>query len=170
MIDLVVECENLAQLLYVFRLDDEAISHAKIFPNCLGNIAYNHGFGRSDAVLAIDDVEIAFGHFLEVLQLVIQLRHDVERLLLRLVRHVHEVHLQILHAPLFKCSDYPHIRRIHKPHHIQLRLLSWVIKDKGVLALSEEFLEDDVDVVVVNHLPNARGLQKLGHRRRQAGG
>ena len=89
MIDPVVECTNLAQLLHVFCPDDEAIPRAEIFPNCLMDIACNHGFGRNDAVLAIDDEEIAFSHFLEVLWLVVQLRHGVEHMLLRPVRHVH---------------------------------------------------------------------------------
>ena len=40
-----------------------------------------------------DNVEIAFSPLLEVLQLVVQLRHDAEHLLLRLVRHVHKVRL-----------------------------------------------------------------------------
>ena len=105
-IDPVVECGNLVQLLHVLRLDDEAIPRAKIFPNCLRNIAYNHGFGRSDVVLAIDDVDIAFNHFLKVLLLVVQLRHDIERLLLRPITHVHEVRLQILHARFFKLLDF----------------------------------------------------------------
>ena len=39
MIDPVVECGNLAQLLHVFRPDDEAIPHAEIFSNYLGDIA-----------------------------------------------------------------------------------------------------------------------------------
>ena len=121
-------------------------------------------------MLAIDDVEIAFNHFLKVLWLVVQLRHDVECLLLRSVRHVHEVRLQILHAPLFKRSDCQRIPGVHKPYHTQLHLLLWVIKDKSVLALREEFLEDDVDNVVVNHLPNARDLRKLEHCQRQASG
>ena len=92
-IDSIIECGNLAQLLHVFRPDDEAIPRAEIFSNCLGDITCDHGFGCSDVVLAIDDVEIAFSHFLKVLQLVVQLRHDVDRLLLRPIKHVHEVRL-----------------------------------------------------------------------------
>ena len=170
MIDPVVECGNLVQLLHVFCPDDEAIPRVEIFSNCLRDISCNHGFGCSDTVLAIDDVEIAFSHFLEVLRLVVQLKHDVEHLLLPPVRHVHEVRLHILLAPLFTHSDCPSILRVHKLYHIKLRLLLRVIKDKGVLALREEFLEDDIDVVVVNHIPNARSLRMLGHRQCQAGG
>ena len=121
-------------------------------------------------MLAIDDVELAVRHLLEVLRLVVQLWHDAERLLLCPVRHSHEVRLEVLHASLLKRSDCPCIRCVHEPHDIQLCLLPWVIEDKGVLALGEEFLEDDVDVVVVNHLPMTSGLRKLRHRRRQAGG
>ena len=93
MIDLVVEGGNLVQLLHVLHPDNEAIPPVEIFLNCLRNIAYNHGFGRNNAVLAIDDVEIAFSHFLRILRLIPQLRHDVERLLLRRIKHVHEVRL-----------------------------------------------------------------------------
>ena len=121
-------------------------------------------------MLAIDDVEIAFTHFLKVFWLVVQLRHDAERLLLRPIRHVHEVSLQILHAPFFERSDFPCIWPIHKPHHIQIRLMSWIIEDEGVLALHEEFLEDDVDIVVVNHLPHLNDLWKVEYCRGQAGG
>ena len=111
-------------------------------------------------MLAIDDVELAVRHLLKVLRLVIQLWHDTECLLLHPIRH----------ASLLERPDCPRIRCIHEPHDIQLYLLPWIIEDKGVLALREEFLEDDVDVVVVNHLPMTSGLRKLGHRRRQAGG
>ena len=169
-IDPVVEGGNLAQLVNVFRPDDEAIPSVEIFPNRLGDIACDHRFRRSDTVLAIDDVELAVRHLLEVFRLVVQLWHDAERLLLRPVRHVHEVCLEVLHASLLERSDCPCIRRVHEPHDIQLCLLPWVIEDKGVLALGEEFLEDDIDVVVVNHLPMTSGLRKLGHHRCQAGG
>ena len=121
-------------------------------------------------MLAINDVELAVRHLLEVFRLVVQLWHDAERLLLRLVRHVHEVGFEVLHASLLERLDCPRIRRVHEPNDIQLCLLPWIIEDKGIVALGEEFLEDDVDVVVVNHLPMTSGLKKLGHRRRQAGG
>ena len=121
-------------------------------------------------MLAIDDVELAVRHLFEVLQLIVQLWHDAERLLLRPVRHIHEVRLEVLHTSLLERSDCPRIRRVHKPHDIQLCLLPWVIEDKGVLVLREELLEDDIDVVVINHLPMTGGLWKLGHRRRQASG
>ena len=169
-IDPIVEGGNLVQLVNIIRLDDEAIPRAEIFPNRLGDIACDHRFRRSDAVLAIDDVELVVRHLLEVLRLVIQLWHDTECLLLRPVKHVHEVCLEVLHASLLERPDCPRIRCVHEPHDIQLYLLPWIIEDKGVLALCEEFLEDDVDVVVVNHLPMTSGLRKLGHRRRQAGG
>ena len=80
-IDPVVECRNLAQLLHVFHPNNEAIPCAEIFSNCLKDIACNYGFARSHIVLAIDDVEIAFSHFLEILWLVVQLWHDVDHLL-----------------------------------------------------------------------------------------
>ena len=121
-------------------------------------------------MLAIDDVELAVHHLLEVLRLIVQLWHDTERLLLRPVKHVHEVCLEVLHVSLLERSDCPCIRHVHEPHDIQLYLLPWVIEDKGVLALGEEFLEDNVDVVVVYHLSMTSGLRKLGHRRCQAGG
>ena len=165
-IDPVIECGNLAQLVNVFRPDNEAIPHAEIFPNRLRDIACDHRFRHSDAVLAIDDVELIVRHLLEVFRLVVQLWHDAERLLLRPVKHVHKV----LHASLLERSDCPRIWCIHEPHNIQLCLLLWIIEDKGVLALGEEFLEDDVDIVVVNHLPMTSGLRKLKHRRCQAGG
>ena len=121
-------------------------------------------------MLAIDDVELAVRHLLEVLRLVVQLWHDAERLLLHPVRHVYEVGFEVLHASPLERSDCPCIRRVYEPHDIQLCLLPWVIEDKGVLALGEEFLEDDIDVVVVNHLPMTSGLRELKHRRCQAGG
>ena len=121
-------------------------------------------------MLAIDDVELAVRHLLKVLRLVVQLWHDAERLLLHPIKHVHDVRLEVLHAFLLERLDCPRIRRVHEPHDIQLCLLPWIIEDKGVLALGEELLEDDIDVVVVNHLPMTSGLRKLGHRRRQAGG
>ena len=43
-IDPVVEGGNLAQLVNVIRLDDEAIPHAEIFPNRLKDIACDHRF------------------------------------------------------------------------------------------------------------------------------
>ena len=43
-IDLIVKCENLTQLLNIFCLDDEAIPRVEIFPNCFRDIAYNHQF------------------------------------------------------------------------------------------------------------------------------
>ena len=169
-IDPVVECGNLAQLVNVFRPDDEAIPRAEIFSNRLRDIACDHRFRRSDAVLAIDDVELAVRHLLKVFWLVVQLWHDVERLLLRPIKHVHEICLEVLHASLLERPDCPRIRCIHEPHDIQLCLLPWIIEDKGVLALGEEFLEDDIDVVVVNQLPMTSGLRKLRHRQCQAGG
>ena len=44
MIDPVVECRNLAQLLHVLRRDDEEIPRVEIFLNCFKDIAYHHGF------------------------------------------------------------------------------------------------------------------------------
>ena len=134
-IDPVVECGNLAQLVNIFRPDDEAIPRAEIFPNRLRDIACDHRFRRSDAVLAIDDVELAVRHLLEVFRLVVHLWHDAKRLLLHPVRHVHEVCLEVLHASLLERSDCPRIRCVHEPHDIQLCLLPWIIEDKGVLGL-----------------------------------
>ena len=43
-IDPVVDRGNLAQLVNIFRPDDEAIPRAEIFPNRLGDIACDHQF------------------------------------------------------------------------------------------------------------------------------
>ena len=43
-IDPVVEGGNLAQLVNIFRPDDEAIPRPEIFSNRLGDIAYDHRF------------------------------------------------------------------------------------------------------------------------------
>ena len=63
-------------------------------------------------------LELAVRHLLEVLRLVVQLWHDAEHLLLRPVRHVHEVCLEVLHASLLKRSDCLRIRCAHQPHDI----------------------------------------------------
>ena len=105
MIASVVERRNPAQLLLILRPYDEAILCPKFLPKLLRNIFVHHLLRGSDAVLSVDDPEVARSHVFKRLRLRVQLRHHTKRLLLRLVRHVDHELLDLLLALVLKCTD-----------------------------------------------------------------
>ena len=107
MVDAIVVCRDLTQLLLTPGPHNEAIPRLEELLSALEDVHVLHGLACLHTMLPVDDPEVFVLDVAEGSRLFLCLQHDAECLPCCLVGHVDEVVPQFLHAMLLICSNRP---------------------------------------------------------------
>ena len=158
MVDAIVVCRDLTQLLLTPSPHNEAVPLLEELPGALGDVHALHGFACLHTMLPVDDLEVPVLDVTEGGRLFLHLRHDAECLPCCPIGHVDEEVPQFLHAMLFIRSNRPIFWSTFELVNVHLVLLFYP-KDKAALALHPKLVIDVGNLRVVKFLA---GLQ-FGH-------
>ena len=107
MVDTIVVCRDLTQLLFTPGPHNEAVPLLEELPGALGDVHALHGFACLHTMLPVDDPEVPVLDVAEGGRLFLRLWHDAECVPCCPVGHVNEEVPQFLHAMLFIRSNHP---------------------------------------------------------------
>ena len=155
MVDAIVVCRDLTQLLFTPSPHNKAVPLLEELPGALEDVHALHGFACFHTMLLIDDPEVPVLDVAEGGRLFLRLRHDAECLPCCPVGHVDEEVPEFLHAMLFICSNRPIFWSTFELVNVYLVLLFYP-KDKTTLALCPKLVIDVGNLCVVEFLA---GLQ-----------